>query len=83
MTPWLTAAAAMLVRLVPCCIVVLRARIMERLVALQLAQIIVVLAMIMMAVGSGRSVYLDIPLAMSVLSLASGLVYVRFLERWL
>ncbi len=80
---WLAAATAMLLGLAPCCLVVLRGRMMERFVALQLTQVIIVLAMIMMAVGYGRSIYFDIALVMAVLALASGLVYVRFLERWL
>ena len=83
MTLWLTAATGMLLGLGPCCIVVLRGRMMERFVALQMAQVIVVLAMVLMAIGYGRSIYLDVALAMSALSLASGLVFVRFLERWL
>ena len=80
---WLAAATGMLLGLVPCCFVVLRGRVMERFVALQLAQVIVVLTMIMMAVGFGRSIYVDVALVMAVLALASGLVFVRFLERWL
>ncbi len=80
---WLAAASAMLLALVPCCAVVLRGRMMERFVGLQLSQVIVVLTMVMMAVGYGRSVYLDVALVMAVLALASGLVFVRFLERWL
>ncbi len=80
---WLIAAAAILLGLAPCCIVVLRGRMMERFVGLQLAQVIVVITMIMMAVGYGRSIYLDVALVMAVLALASGLVFVRFLERWL
>jgi multicomponent Na+:H+ antiporter subunit F len=80
---WLTAATAMLLGLAPCCLVVLSGRMMERFVALQLAQVIVVFTMVMMAVGYGRSIYLDVALVMAVLALASGLVFVRFLERWL
>jgi multisubunit Na+/H+ antiporter MnhF subunit len=48
-----------------------------------MAQIIVVLSMVMMAEGYQRSIYLDIPLALAVLALGGGLVFVRFLERWL
>jgi multicomponent Na+:H+ antiporter subunit F len=83
MNLWLLAAAALLLGLIPCCVGVLRGRVMDRFVALQMAQIVVVLSMVMMAEGFKRSIYLDIPLALAVLALAGGLVFVRFLERWL
>jgi multicomponent Na+:H+ antiporter subunit F len=83
MNLWLIAASAMLLALIPCCWGVLRGYVMDRFVALQMAQIVVVLSMIMMAVGFERSIYLDVPLALAVLALGGGLVFVRFLERWL
>jgi multicomponent Na+:H+ antiporter subunit F len=83
MNLWLTAAAALLLALIPCCWGVLRGLVMDRFVALQMAQIIIVLSLVMMAEGYGRSIYLDIPLALAVLALGGGLVFVRFLERWL
>ncbi len=83
MNLWLIAAAALLLALIPCCVGVLRGLVMGRFVALQMAQIIVVLSVVMMAQGYERSIYLDIALAMAVLALGGGLVFVRFLERWL
>ena len=83
MNLWLNAAAALLLALIPCCVGVLRGLVMDRFVALQMAQIIVVLSMIMMAEGFKRSIDLDIALALAVLALGGGLVFVRFLERWL
>lgn len=83
MNVWLAGACAMLLGLVPCCVSVLRGPAMDRFVALQTAEIIIILTMTMMAEGYDRSIYLDIPLALAVLTLASGLVFVRFLERWL
>lgn len=83
MNLWLIAASAMFLGLIPCCWGAVRGPTMDRFVAVQMAQIIVVLSMILMAEGYGRNVYLDIPLALAVLSLAGGLVFVRFLERWL
>jgi multicomponent Na+:H+ antiporter subunit F len=83
MNLWLVAASALLLGLIPCCVSVLRGLVMDRFVALQMAQIIIVLSLVMMAEGYGRSIYLDIPLALAVLALGGGLVFVRFLERWL
>lgn len=83
MTIWLIGAIVLLIGLIPCLIVITRGKIMERFAALQMAQIIVVMIMIMMAIGFNRMICLDIPLSLSVLSLAGSMVYVRFLERWI
>lgn len=80
---WLTAAAALLLGLIPCAYVVLRGSLMERFVGLQMAQIITTLALVLLAEGYHRSVYFDMSLTLAVLSFGSGLVFARFLERWL
>jgi multisubunit Na+/H+ antiporter MnhF subunit len=56
---------------------------MERLLGLQLGQIIGVLILVALSEGYGRDIYLDAALVLAVLSLASALVFIRFLERWL
>ena len=48
-----------------------------------MAQMLAVLVLLLLAEGYRRDIYLDMALVLVVLSLASGLVYVRFLERWL
>jgi multisubunit Na+/H+ antiporter MnhF subunit len=67
----------------PCFIVVLRGKIMERFVAVQMSQIIVIFAIIVLTICYDRMIYLDIGLSLSILALASGLVFARFLERWI
>jgi multisubunit Na+/H+ antiporter MnhF subunit len=56
---------------------------MDRLVALQLAGVITVLALLMLAVGYRRAPYFDVALTLAILSAAGSLAFVRFLERWL
>jgi multicomponent Na+:H+ antiporter subunit F len=83
MNLWLLFAAIFMLMLVPCIWVCLTTRIMERFISLQMAQILSVIVMILLAQGYGRDIYFDMGLVLAVLSLASGLVYIRFLERWL
>lgn len=83
MNIWLWAAAALLVCIIPCGIVCVRGKMMERFSGLQGAQILSVLVILTMAEGYGRVIYFDLALVMAVLSLAAALVFVRFLERWL
>ncbi|MCC6557778.1 MAG: MrpF/PhaF family protein [Polyangiaceae bacterium] len=63
--------------------VVLRAGPGSRLAALDLSAVVGTLALLCMAEASGRSVYFDVALVSAVLAFASGMVFARFLERWL
>ena len=83
MNAWFVTAIALLLALVPCGITCLRGKTMDRLVALQLAGVITVLALLMLAVGYRRAPYFDVALTLAILSAAGSLAFVRFLERWL
>lgn len=83
MNLWLWFAGLLLPALIPCGIVLLRGQILERFVALQMAQIVTVLAMLLLAEGYHRDIYFDMALVLAVLAFPAGLVFVRFLERWL
>ena len=83
MNLWLFFATVILLAIVPCLWLSLRGKIMECFVALQMAQVLTVLVLLLLAEGYQRDIYFDVVLVLAVLSLASGLVYVRFLERWL
>jgi len=80
---WLIAATVLLVALLPCLYVCLRAPIMDALVALELAGVLVTLTLLLLAEGFARSSYYTLPLVLSVLAFAGSLVFVRLLERWL
>ena len=79
---WLIAALALVVGLVPCGVVCLRGEPAERLVGLTMAGTIDALALLLLAVGYRRTIYLDLALALELLTFAGGLVFARFLERW-
>jgi multicomponent Na+:H+ antiporter subunit F len=79
---WLVAALALLAGLVPCCMVCLRGEPAERLVGLEMAGTIDALVLVVLAVGYRRGIYLDLAVALALLTFAGGLVFARFLERW-
>lgn len=83
MNVWLWSAAILLVTMIPCGWVCMTASAMERFAALQMAQVLSVLILLLLAEGYARAIYFDLALVLAVLAFASGLVYVRFLERWL
>ncbi len=83
MNAWLWAATLLLPGFVPAGAVCLRGPVMERLVGLLMAQVLAILELLLLAEGFGRDIYFDLALAAAILSLASGLVFTRFLERWL
>jgi len=83
MNAWLVFATILLICLVPCGIVCMRGKVMDRLVALELAQIITILLLLLLAEGFHRAIYDDVALTLAILSFASSLAFVRFLERWL
>jgi multicomponent Na+:H+ antiporter subunit F len=61
----------------------LRGRPERRLVGLEMASMIVVIAMVLFTVGFGRAAFIDLPLALAIMSFGGGLVFVRFLGKHL
>jgi multicomponent Na+:H+ antiporter subunit F len=80
---WMVATMALLAGLIPCGVTCLRGDAEDRLVGLELAGVIVTLVLLLLAEAFGRAIYVDVALALALLSLASGLVFARFLERFL
>ena len=83
MNVWLLGSAVLLFALVPCGIAAFRGDVMERLIGLEMTGMIVTLLLVMLAEGMGRVSFYDLPLALALLSFGGGLVFARFLERWL
>src|ERR1700735_2052837 len=77
------AAIAMLIATIPCGIVVLRAQLMSAVVAYEAISSIIVMVLVLLAEGFGRPGGVGLPVLLAVLLFGSGLVFVRFLERWL
>lgn len=81
--PWLIAGAAVSATLVPCAFMCLRGSPERRLVGVEMASILITLAMVLFALGFGRLILIDLPLALAIMSFGGGLVYARFLEKHL
>ncbi|HXE55118.1 MAG TPA: MrpF/PhaF family protein [Tepidisphaeraceae bacterium] len=80
---WLYAAACMMAALLPCLITVFRGKPGDRLAALEMGSVIVTLEMVLLAQGYHRPVMYDLALTLALLSFGGGMVFARFLERWL
>ncbi|MFY9886689.1 MAG: hypothetical protein WAK71_00145 [Streptosporangiaceae bacterium] len=83
MNVFVLAAIGMLVAVLPCLVVVWRGQTMEAVVAYEAIGSISVLTLILLAEGFRRTGEFELPVLLAVLLLGSGLVFVRFLERWL
>jgi multisubunit Na+/H+ antiporter MnhF subunit len=80
---WLAGTLAVSAGLLPCAAVALRADdVMERVVALEMASVLLTLALVMLAEAMQRPLFLDLALTQALLSFGGGLVFARFLERW-
>jgi multicomponent Na+:H+ antiporter subunit F len=55
----------------------------RRLVGLEMTGVLVTIALALFAVGFGRLPFMDIPLALAILSFGGGLIFARFLEKHL
>ena len=83
MNVWLWAAAALMVSLVPCGIVVFRGAVEDRLVGLEMTGVLVTVVLVLLCEGFHRVAFYDLPLTLSVLSFGGGMVFARFVQRWL
>lgn len=83
MNVWLIAAMIVAACLLPCADMCLRGSPERRLVGVEMTGIIVTLVLVLFTVGTGRLVFIDLPLAMAIMSFGGGLVFARFLEKHL
>ncbi len=83
MNPWLLASVVVVSGAVPAGIQVFRGDAMDRLVGLELMGILVPIALLLLSQAFQRTAYLDLALAAALLAFGAGLVFARFLERWL
>lgn len=82
-TPWTIASLVMFVALLPCVVACLRGTELDRLVALETAATILCLLLVCLAQAWHRTFYYDLAIALAILAFGGGLVFTRFLERWL
>ena len=83
MNHWIVTATVTGGCLVPCAWMSLRGSAEKRLVGLEMTGIIVTIMLVLLSVGYGRLVFLDLPLTLALLSFGAGLVFARFLEKHL
>jgi len=77
------AAIGMLIAVVPCLAAIWRGGVMEAVVAYEAIGAIAVMVLILLAEGFKRTGEFELPVLLAILMLGSGLVFVRFVERWL
>lgn len=82
MNEWYFAACVLLVSLALCGVACVKGSPIDRLVALELAGTIDVLILMALAQAFGRGIFMDLALALALLTFAGGLTFARFLERW-
>jgi multisubunit Na+/H+ antiporter MnhF subunit len=78
---WLVAATVLLAALVLPLSVLVRAPRIDALVALELVSVVVTLVLLLLSEGYRRSIYTTVPLVLAAVSLVSGFVFARFMER--
>lgn len=81
--PWFWAGAGVAAAVAPCAAMCLRGSPERRLVGLEMASLLIILCLVMFTEGFGRSILIDLPLALAIMSFGSGLVFARFLEKHL
>jgi multicomponent Na+:H+ antiporter subunit F len=82
-TGFVIAAIVMLAAVLPCGVVAVRGSVMSAVVAYEAVSAIVVMVLVLLAEGFRRPGEFELPVLLAVLLFGSGLVFVRFLERWL
>jgi multisubunit Na+/H+ antiporter MnhF subunit len=83
MTPWLVAIIALLPAVAIPMAIAGRASTAMRLVAVQLATSLATLILTLMTFAFDQSSFVDLPLALTLLTLPGTLLVALFLERWL
>jgi multisubunit Na+/H+ antiporter MnhF subunit len=81
MNVWLWGATALLVGIVPCGWIAMRATRVDALVALELAGTVATLVLVLLSEGFNRASYMGVPVALAFLSLVGSLLIARFLGR--
>jgi multicomponent Na+:H+ antiporter subunit F len=83
MNAWQIAGAAVMATLIPCAWMCLKGTPERRLVGVEMTGLLITTIMVLLSIGFGRQIMLDLPLALAIMSFGGGLVYARFLEKHL
>jgi multicomponent Na+:H+ antiporter subunit F len=80
---FIAAAIAMLIAIVPAGIVLCRGELGASVIAYEFITSVMVMVLALLAQGFQRTSEFELPVLLAVLMYASGLVFVRAMERWL
>ncbi|HSU58172.1 MAG TPA: monovalent cation/H+ antiporter complex subunit F [Bryobacteraceae bacterium] len=83
MNAWILCAIAVLVCMIPCFVLCIRGDAMNRLIGLEAGSVMAAIVLLLLAEGFHREPFADIALTLALLTFGAGLVFARFLERWL
>jgi multisubunit Na+/H+ antiporter MnhF subunit len=83
MNAWLISATILLLAVIPVGILTFKGDTMDRLAGMEMMGIMTTLILMLLAHGFQRLPFYDLALAAALLAFGGGLVFVRFLERWL
>ena len=79
----MVAGGGVCLSLIPCAWMCLQGNAERRLVGLEMTSLVVIFALVIFTVASGRIPFIDIALTAAVMSFGGGLVFARFLEKHL
>ena len=79
MNVWLTGATVLLAALLPCGFVLVRAAILDALVALELVTTLTTVALVLLAEGYHRSSYFAVPIVLAFLNVVGAVIFIRLL----
>jgi multicomponent Na+:H+ antiporter subunit F len=80
---FIAAAIAMLIAIVPAGVVLCRGELAASVIAYEFITSVIVMVLALLAQGFQRPSEFELPVLLAVLMYASGLVFVRTMERWL
>jgi multisubunit Na+/H+ antiporter MnhF subunit len=80
--PWLWAEIVLWTGLLACAVISLRGKLAESIVAMEMASLIGAIAIAMLSQGFGEPSWIDLALALALLSFPGGLLFLIFVERW-
>jgi multisubunit Na+/H+ antiporter MnhF subunit len=81
--PFVAAAIAMLIAIIPAGVVLYRGELAASVVAYEFITSVVVMVLALLAEAFERPSLFELPVLLAVLLFGSGLVFVRAMERWL
>lgn len=83
MNLWIFAGMAVSAALLPCADMCLRGAVERRLVGMEMAAFLIIIAMVLFTVGFDRLPFVDLPLTLTIMSFGGTFVFVRFIGRHL